>query len=194
MRPVDALRRRAGKLRGNLRRGRDRVLHPMRFARARARLRQMPRPRTILVVCHGNICRSPYLAAVLQRSLPDVRVTSAGFVGPDRGVPSHGLTAAGRRGISLGEHRSRLLSAEIARAAELAIVMDQRQARGLLRQGIPAERIVVAGDLDPEPSDQRTIDDPWGRDLDAFAMSYARLDRCALTLVESLQPPGFGRE
>jgi protein-tyrosine phosphatase len=170
-----------------MQRTRDRVLHPFRHARVLRQLRAMPRPRSILVICHGNICRSPYLASVLQRELYDVEVSSAGLAGPGRPVPDNGLTAAARRGVDMGAHRSRLLTRDLARGGELVVVMDAQQARALARHGVPSDRVIVAGDLDPEPCDHRTIQDPWGQPLDVFEMSYARLDRCALTLVESLR-------
>ena len=180
------LRRGAGAVRGAFRRGRDRMLHPLRQARTRDRLRRTGRPRHILVVCHGNICRSPYLASVLQRLLADVHVSSAGLVGPDRPVPDPGVAVASRRGVELGAHRSRVLTRDLVSGSDLAIVMEAGQARALVRQGMDVQRIVVAGDLDPMSSNQRSIEDPWGQQAEAFEASYDRLDRCARVLAEWL--------
>src|SRR5712692_6549405 len=56
-----------------------RLLHALRRRAAREALRERA-PQSILVVCHGNICRSPFAAAVLRQALgPDgVRIDSAG--------------------------------------------------------------------------------------------------------------------
>jgi hypothetical protein len=64
----------------------DRLLHPLRRRRAIVRLGRQ-RPVSLLLVCHGNVMRSPYAEAVLRRALgagSRVRVASAGFIGPDR--------------------------------------------------------------------------------------------------------------
>jgi protein-tyrosine phosphatase len=140
--------------------------------------------RSILVVCHGNICRSPYLAAVLRRALPGVQVASAGFVGAGRPVPAHSLTVASRRGLDLTSHRSQLVTHAAIAQADLVIVMDGRQAAFLQAgYGVSQRRVVVAGDLEFRPGTARAIEDPWHKELDAFEASFARLERCADSLV-----------
>lgn len=162
----------------------DRLLHDQRHLAACDRLSRMDRPRSLLVVCYGNVCRSPYLEAVLKRDLPDIRVESAGFVGPDRPVPPFALTVSAERGLNLSTFRSRPLVPAIVRDADLIVVMDGNQARDVERYfRVPQRRIVVAGDLDPVPSASRTIVDPWGQPIDVFVSSFNRLDRCAAMLV-----------
>lgn len=166
----------------------DRLRQPERHALVRVRLSEMALPRTLLVVCAGNVCRSPYLEAVLRRELPHIRIASAGFVGFDRGVPEHALKAAARRGVDLSKFRSRVLELQRARTADLIVVMDQRQARYLNElAGIPRRRIIIAGDLDPTVSSSREIEDPWQQSADVFESTFDRLDRCAATLVAQLR-------
>jgi protein-tyrosine phosphatase len=165
----------------------DRILHPRRHLAVCRRLSRMARPRSILVVCYGNVCRSPYLDAVLQRALPDTAVSSAGFVGRDRFVPIQSLELSAQRGIDLSHFRSRTMSPEIVRGAELIVVMDNGQARYIQRVfRVSSGRLVVAGDLDPANSPTRAIRDPWMQSVDVFASSFDRLDRCAATLVRVL--------
>src|SRR5205809_858865 len=59
----------------------DRLLHARRRREARARLAAR-RPASVLVICHGNIWRSPFAAALLARELAPhgLPVTSAGGV------------------------------------------------------------------------------------------------------------------
>ena len=147
------------------------------------------RPRGIVVVCHGNICRSPYLEAVLRRALPGVEISSAGLVGPGRSVPDHGRTVAARSGLDLSDHRSRLLTWDILRRVDLVIVMEASQARYVSRGlRFSADRVLIAGDLDPMPA-PRGIRDPWQQSLDVFESSYARLDRCAASFVSLVSNP-----
>ena len=161
----------------------DRMLHRRRHLEARDRLLALGTVRSILVVCYGNICRSPYLQAVLGRELPTVKVISAGMVGPDRSVPAHSLMLAAERGFNLSSFRSRTLWRVSPRAFDLVIVMDSAQRSHLARVfGVSPARIVVAGDLDPQQTATRAIADPWGKSLEAFSESFDRLDRCAATI------------
>jgi hypothetical protein len=56
-----------------LRRTLERLLHPLYRRHAHAALRGRVRPGAMLVVCHGNICRSPFAAALLERGLRRAR-------------------------------------------------------------------------------------------------------------------------
>jgi hypothetical protein len=65
----------------------DRLLHARRRHSELRRL-ERERPASILVICLGNICRSPYAAALLTRSLEGshVSVESAGFIGASSSI------------------------------------------------------------------------------------------------------------
>ena len=165
----------------------DQVLAPTRRKRAARALASRQRPKHILVVCHGNICRSPYLEAALRRRLPEARVWSAGFVGPGRSVPAESRAVAGRRGLDLSAHRSQLLSDEVVQPADLVIVMDQYQATAIRRAfALSPEQVIHAGDLDPMNGLSRTIIDPWRQSEEVFETCFERLDRCAAELVRLL--------
>jgi protein-tyrosine phosphatase len=167
----------------------DRALYPRRHQAVRRRLSNGQGPRRILVVCHGNLCRSPYLQAVLQRSLPDVTVTSAGFAGSDRAVPQVSVALCAQRGLDLSRYRSRPITQSKVSEADLLIVMDAYQARRLARMfRVKRERIVIAGDLEPMFEASRAIRDPWNHSIEAFRATFDRLDRCAASLVKILRP------
>ena len=167
----------------------ERVLHPLRRKDALRALRRVGWPRTILVVCHGNICRSPFAAGILSRSLGPggTLVDSAGFIGPGRPVPAEGHTIAARRGIDLSTHRSRFLTPDLVQAAELIVVMEPGQRREICgRFGRLPREVIVLGDLDPARIETREIYDPVDQPLAAFEESYARIERCARALVEAV--------
>lgn len=124
--------------------------------------------------------------AVLQRSLRDVSVTSAGLFGGDRAVPAVAVAVAAERGLDLSGYRSRPLTASTV-TADLFVVMDSEQASYLARMfAINRARIIVAGDLDPQFHGTRGITDPWNRSREVFESSFDRLDRCAAILVSKL--------
>jgi protein-tyrosine phosphatase len=167
----------------------DRALHPRRHLAVRRRLSNAPRPRRILVVCHGNLCRSPYLQAVLQRSLPDVSVSSAGLAGSDRPVAEISVILSAQRGLDLSRYRSRPITQSKISAADLLIVMDADQAREIARMfRVNRDRIVIASDLEPMFEASRAIRDPWNQSIEVFRSTFDRLDRCAVALVKALRP------
>jgi protein-tyrosine phosphatase len=142
----------------------------------------------VLFVCHANICRSPYAAAAARRRLPvpTVSVASAGFIGPERSCPPEAVAVAAEHGIDLAEHRSQLIGPEHLRDVDLVVTMDQRQRRRLL-SGRPRfrDRVVVLGDLDPEPVTSRAVLDPVGQPAEVFQICYNRIDRCVGVLAAS---------
>ena len=164
-----------------VRRTPERLLHPLRRRKALEALRRGPGLKSVLVVCQGNICRSPVAAALLARALPapGVEIRSAGFIGPNRPPPAEAVAAASRHGVDLSEHRSRLLTADLVRAADLIIVMDPVQQRTVReRFGRRSREVLVLGDLDPAPVETRTIRDPVEQSRDVFDQVYERIARC----------------
>ncbi|HEV8382698.1 MAG TPA: hypothetical protein VGQ29_14010 [Gemmatimonadales bacterium] len=170
----------------------QRLLHSLRRRKTLEGLRGRARPDSVLVVCHGNICRSPFAAALLRRALGPVgvRVDSAGFVRAERPAPPEAVAAAARRGVDLADHRSRLLTPDLARAADLIVVMDPVQQRHMReRFGRAMRDLIVLGDLDPAPPKGgrvRTIRDPIGQGSAVFETSYSRIERCIAGLVSAL--------
>lgn len=175
----------------------NRSLHPLRRRRALRAVDEAGFPSRILFVCHGNICRSPYAEGALRRELSPrhrarIEVESAGFIGPGRGSPAAAVDVAGERSVDLSGHRSRLVEAESVRTADLALVMESGQ-RASLRQRFSPARVVLLGDLDPEPADRRRILDPVTQPPEVFREVYTRIDRCVRALalrIESGGPEG----
>ena len=169
-----------------------RLIHPLRRRAARAALRGCV-PRTIVVVCHGNICRSPLAAALLRRALSPtgIRVESAGFIGRNRPAPHDAVMAAARRGVNLSDHRSRLLTADLVSAADLLVVMEPEQQRAVCeRFGRWPRDVIVLGDLDPTSVERRTIRDPVNQPGEVFDQSYERIERCVRELASVLGSAG----
>lgn len=179
----------------HVRRTPERLLHPLRRRKAVEGLRARARrgPKTLLVLCHGNICRSPVAAGLLQRGLAPlgIAVHSAGFIGFNRPSPPEAVAAAEQHGLSLRDHRSRPVTADLARTADLIIVMEPSQGRTVIeRFGRRPADIVILGDLDPLPVDTRTIRDPVTDGREVFDQVYARIARCTRELVTILTPDG----
>lgn len=86
----------------------------------------------ILVLCHGNINRSPLCAAVLANgSAPHLEVRQAGFVNPGRRAARKMRDAAGANGYDLDEHRSQVVTDELLLWADRVVYMDGGNRRRL---------------------------------------------------------------
>lgn len=172
------------------------MLHPLRRRRAVGRLRRVGggAPAAFLFVCHGNICRSPY-AEVAFRELTarawgvPAQVGSAGFIGPGRPAPETARVVAGRRGVDLRAHRSRLLDATMVGDADLIVVMNGMQRREIRRRyGVADGRVLVLGDLDSHRREGREIRDPLDGSAGLFERVYGRIDRCLAALAAAVPP------
>jgi protein-tyrosine phosphatase len=84
--------------------------------------------KNILVVCQGNICRSPVAEAMLRRQFPDKQVQSAGITamsGHDADAVAAELASAD--GLDLSAHQARQLTQEHLQWADLVLVMSHNQ-------------------------------------------------------------------
>jgi protein-tyrosine-phosphatase/predicted ATP-grasp superfamily ATP-dependent carboligase len=129
----------------------------------------------VAFVCQGNVCRSPFAAAVLGRLRPDLIVMSAGML-PRQGFapPAEAIAAAEALSIDLSAHRSRHFGeAEMAKAA-LVVVFDDKNADSLRRRfpKPPVPVVRLGSFLDGGEHD---IADPDGGDRATFDRTYARI-------------------
>lgn len=180
---------------GRLSRRLSRVLEPVTRHQVRRRARRRwaaaERPRRVLVVCSGNICRSPYAAAALERELASrgvhgVDIASAGFFGPER--PAHDLAIAIgiQRGLDLRFHRSKVVSRTDAQGFDLAFVMTQEHRSDLItRYGFGPAQVELIGDFDTERTTRRDIPDPYGRPRDEFERVFRQVDRAMTEIAEA---------
>jgi protein-tyrosine phosphatase len=86
--------------------------------------------KAILVVCRGNICRSPVAAAMLASCLPNRRVSSAGLTAcVGKGVDPLARQLAEAEGLDVTQHSARQLDAQLLEEADLVLVMSSTQRR-----------------------------------------------------------------
>jgi protein-tyrosine-phosphatase/predicted ATP-grasp superfamily ATP-dependent carboligase len=164
-----------------------------RFVARAARLVTSPPRRAashILVLCDGNLCRSPFAEARLKARLADrcVTVESAGLrAALGHPAPPLARAAALRHGVNLDAHGSRPLERPMVECADLILVMDLDQRRRLLAQfPAAAGRVELLGRYDPARLASPEIPDPMFGDAGLFARVYGRIERAAGRLAGSL--------
>lgn len=93
---------------------------------------------TILLVCTGNLCRSPMAAALLRARLDedeehsDWHVISAGtWASEERPASEYAVAEMAERGIDIRSHRSRSVDVELMKQADLILVMTHNHAEAL---------------------------------------------------------------
>lgn len=141
--------------------------------------------RSIVVVCVGNICRSPVGERLLSSKLSSVTVSSAGLsalVGQPAD-PDASMVAASH-GLSLSEHVARQLDYEIAASNELILVMESGHHRQILRHMPQLAGRVMLYD---QWTGAKGIPDPYKRSQDFHEAVYAALSKAADAWVERLK-------
>lgn len=100
----------------------------------------------VLMVCTGNICRSPTAEGVLRTKLQraglhgQVRVDSAGIQGYHTSEPpdARAIRAAAQRGYDIGDIRARPLREQDFAQFDWLLAMDQTHMDWLLKRAPPA--------------------------------------------------------
>jgi len=135
--------------------------------------------KSILVVCVGNICRSPTGEALLKAKLAGrgIQVSSAGLgalVGkPLDATAAEVLTTLGH---SLPEHQARQLTAEMLREADLILAMEQKHLQSIHAMAPEARGKTF---LFGKWSDNREVPDPYRQQRPAFEHVLKLLDESA---------------
>jgi protein-tyrosine phosphatase len=145
--------------------------------------------RTVLLICQGNICRSPFAERRLARYSPDLEVKSAGL-DTRAGSPAApgAVRTALRFGVDLGDHAAHSLDREpeLLRWADLIVGMQGRHSTQLSRNwGISPEKVRLLGDFLSSPP--HAIPDPWGESDAVFAAAFDRIEGAVQRLAAVLQ-------
>jgi protein-tyrosine phosphatase len=149
----------------------------------------------VLMVCLGNICRSPLAAGVLRKKLSiigvEAVVDSAGFEpyhigeGPD----SRTAEIAKKYDIDISSHSMRLFRIEDFDIYDRIYVMDQRNLRDVL--------FLARNDSDKQkvdylmnalhPNKNQIIPDPYYGETSDFEHAYELINQACGKIAESLK-------
>ncbi len=152
---------------------------------------EVTRTKQILLVCTGNICRSPLGAALLQRALAErgiegIDASSAGTGAWDGAPVSEGAYLVGlERGLDLSAHRARLLTRELVEEADLILTMA-RHHRARVDELGGEGHVFVLGEYAGREGDAAEVSDPFGGDLDVYRDTCSELEALIGTAVERI--------
>ena len=139
---------------------------------------------SVLVVCIGNICRSPMAVGLLRTRLRHVRVESAGL-GALIGHPADAIAREllRERDIVIDDHRARPLSAPLCAQSDVIFVMDARQKQSVVdRYPTTRGKVFRLGEFIDQD-----IFDPYGGERSDFQACLTLIDRAIEDWVERLK-------
>lgn len=137
----------------------------------------------ILVVCVGNVCRSPVGAGLLKKYFPDRHIVSAGL-GALVDSPAEKTSAllAEGEGLDLSAHRGRKLGNDVVSEADLILAMTEGQRQAIVEQ-YPAVsgKVMLFGQWlstgagTASENRGRDIPDPYGKSREVFEQVHRLL-------------------
>lgn len=124
---------------------------------------------SILVVCIGNICRSPTAERLLKQALPHKTISSAGISALAGHAADDTATAvADQNGVSLEGHVARQLTRELCQQHDLILVMEQKHIEAVTRIAPEVRgKTMLYGHWI-----KRDIPDPYRQSREAFEFTY----------------------
>ena len=119
----------------------------------------------ILVVCVGNICRSPIGEALLRQHYPNKHIDSAGLsavVGSD--ADPKALAVMSQDGIKMTDHVAKQINEDLVKKADLILTMSTSQSKWIEEQWPQCRGKVfrIGHWIDKD------VADPYGHDERAF--------------------------
>jgi len=152
-----------------------------------------PKPaRAILVVCKGNICRSPlaeaYLKDRVKKNGVSIDVYSAGLE-TSFGKPAHPLAqvVGTQGGLVLNQHATQPLHKEQVERADMILVMEWRQRNRIIKL-YPQARPKVFLLRQFYDQSVREVADPYSGTLEDFQICFSMIKEACDVLMTRMLP------
>jgi protein-tyrosine phosphatase len=158
----------------------------------------------VLMVCWGNICRSPTAEGVLRQMAAErgldghVEVDSAGTSGEHAGDPPdrRAREEADRRGIDLSGLRARQVTPEDFERFDLLLAADHVIEERLRRAAPPGgrDRVRRLTEFGPDAETWPEIPDPYFGGSEGFSRVYDLVERACAGLLDHVAARGDSRD
>jgi protein-tyrosine phosphatase len=141
---------------------------------------------SILVVCVGNICRSPVGERLLARSLPEADIGSAG-IGAVVGASADEamIQVANENDLSLEGHIARQFTPEMGARYELILVMEAGHRAEIARQAPHLSGRVMLFD---QWTGACGIPDPYREPIETHRAAYQTIEAAAQGWIRRIAP------
>ncbi|NLH49731.1 MAG: low molecular weight protein arginine phosphatase [Myxococcales bacterium] len=148
----------------------------------------------ILVVCSGNICRSPMAAGLLRAGLQKAGVRgkfvhSAGTIATAGNPASpEAVEVMEERGLDISYHRSTPLSTDLIKRADLIITMEQRHITYITTMVPEATgKTFRLTEWAGEAQRDSDVPDPYGMGVAYYELICSRMKRMVDTLIRQFR-------
>ena len=145
----------------------------------------------ILMVCLGNICRSPIAEGILQHKCKEQgllwEVDSAGTNGYHNGEPPHYMSqeVSLLNGVDISNQRSKTFKAEDFEQFDLIIPMAadvMREMKYIAREKYDPSKVQLLLNYSL-PEKDMDVPDPWGRSEGAFHEVYDLIEEACEAMI-----------
>lgn len=150
----------------------------------------------ILMICLGNICRSPLAEGILRDKIKkanlDWEVDSAGTLGRNEGCAphKHSQKIAKQYGIDISEQKCRYFTKEDMKNFDKIYVMDDENyldVKRLSGNNWDAGKVnLILNEL--YPAEDRIVPDPWYGGEEGFHRVYELLDKACDMIIKKYSP------
>ncbi|MCW9024280.1 MAG: hypothetical protein OQK73_06325 [Gammaproteobacteria bacterium] len=141
----------------------------------------------IMVICYGNIYRSPFVEQYLKKNSQDklLKIQSAGtYPKSNRSSPEKHILMSKEFGLDLAEHRSVVADEALLGWADIIVIMDRHNWTELEKYGeTVTNKIVWLGSLSGSNIE---IKDPYGMIESEAMLILKKLEYCSAKLINYL--------
>lgn len=136
----------------------------------------------ILVICVGNICRSPTGEGILKSLLPNKRIASAGVAVEKshlsgKSADKMAMEVALQNDIDISSHCSQQLTAQMCQEYDLLLVMERGHIDAVARIAPQARGKVM---LFGEWIGKKDIPDPYRQSQEAFDYAFELINSASI--------------
>jgi protein-tyrosine phosphatase len=149
----------------------------------------------ILLVCLGNICRSPLAEGILQHKATQAHlnwvIDSAGTNGYHTGEPPHHLSqkVAKLNGVDISKQVSRRFVKEDINRYDLILAMADdvmKDIKSICKDQFDTSKVKLFLN-EHKPGENRDVPDPWYGDEDGYHNVYRIIEEACETIINKYQ-------
>ena len=151
-------------------------------------------PTKVLMVCLGNICRSPLAQGILESKIDasmQIEVDSAGTAAWHSGnkPDNRSILVAKKYGIDISNQKARLFTPDDFNNFDYIYVMDQSNYKNVMQlapsNNTRAKVEIILNELYPD--ENREVPDPYYGGVNGFEEVYNMLDKACNQIIHKIK-------